>query len=211
MVPLCQFGAEFRAGVDGWIDLATQHLLGRANRVHDLGQSDLAHDAEIHVATVPYLTPGNRAVNERDANPVGEWGQGLPQDISKPCSLENDASQLCEYGAARVGLEIDVSAPSGAAYDPGLHQALQVSLDGPLPGARRPGHLPQVERLVRMAEQQREHSSTSLAEEGRRKCVPRHMRPHNGDNCTRIEYEDQTPPGLASRYGHRRAGRSDFL
>jgi hypothetical protein len=161
-----QPSAEFSPRIYGRIDLAAQPLLDRADRGHDLPETDITHHADVHVAALTLFPSGNGSVNERQLDPFGQRPQGLAQHLGDRRGLDHESLQFSEHRALPIGLEEHLVAARRSANDPGSSQMPQLPLGSAHARPRNPGNLAHVEGLVRPRKEQREHCSAGLAEQG---------------------------------------------
>lgn len=184
------------------IDVPAEPLLRRTEGTHDLGEGDVAHHEDVHVAVALQLTPRRRTEDESGPDPVGERREGLADDVRDGGRLQQERAQLREDRALLVRLEVHMPTLDGPPEDPHIREHLQFPLHGSLRGSRPTHDLAEVEPLPGVAEQPAEHPLPRSAEEDRRE-VPagrRGDRTHRRYDRTLFGY---TTPRCGSRLRHR--------
>lgn len=109
-------------------------------------------------------------------NAIGKGGQGVPDGIAQAHGLDGQAPQLCEDGAAAVGLVVSLTPFLSACQDPDFRQTGQLATDigGILP--QQQGKPAPIKTLIRVgkeppqdlgakpgAQQTRQHATTLIA------------------------------------------------
>jgi hypothetical protein len=162
---LTQFLAEFGHGIDGRIDFATGPRLRFGQGIRDLLEGRVADDQEVEIAGASQLAPRGRSEHEGNADPVAQRRQCLAEELHDTCGLEDERLQLGEDRRVAIGLEVDLPSLDGPPQQPAAGQRSELTLYGPLGGARLTHDLAQVEGFIRVPQQPRQHSSARLPEE----------------------------------------------
>ena len=96
VVLLGNSGAELGDGIDGRVDFPPQGFLGATERFNHLRKANIANNEQIHITAVVLLTPGNRAVDQGNADTVGNGCQGTLQGLSNAGGFGYQAFQFRE-------------------------------------------------------------------------------------------------------------------
>ena len=181
--------------IDGRIEVSAEPLLRFRQRLHDVREPSVADDQEIHIALRAELTARRGTEHEGDENPLAERGEPLTKQIDEPGGLRKQALQLGEDRRVPVGLEVHLPAIDGAQQQSGGRQLLQLPLHRANRSASVPCDLAKVVRLLRMAEQPREHAPAGAPEEDRARIGAARPRAcsHSGDKSTQIGNRPSNP------------------
>ncbi len=98
-------------------------------------------------------------------DPGGQRGQRLTDGVAERDGLRDQALELGEDGRVLVGLVEDVPPLLVPLQEAGAQQRVQLARDGALGGPAPSDDVADVERLVRMSEEEAEHTPARLAEE----------------------------------------------
>ena len=167
MMPFPEFPGKLPKRIDRWIDLPRQSVLGRADSRDDLGERDIAYDAQVYIAPFPGVPAGHGAVDEGDAETTRQRPERFPQHIARTDRLNHQATQLIEHRTLWVRLEVDLPSANRAAYETCTLESLQFTLDGALTSVGVANDLAQIKGLIRPAQQQRQNRPAGLAKQGK--------------------------------------------
>lgn|GEM_PF-5094813 len=168
MMPCGELTTKLGRWVDGRIYFAGKRFLGGSEHLDDGTKRDLADDHHVHVALGALPTGGKRAKQERNGDPPSERLQVCAKHSGDARGLEQKTLEVGEHGAIRVGTVVDLVAVGAAFHDADGNESADFALHGPV--AAGPGEsndLPQIERPVGVAEEQRQHRLPGLAKQGR--------------------------------------------
>ena len=199
MVALVGFGAELGQRINRWIHIPSEPLLRTYQRAGDGFEGSIPDDEEVDVAAAPQLPPRRRAEDEGHSDLVLERGERFAKYLDGTRSLEEQSLELGEDGCVAIRLEMNLSPLGGPAKQAGTCERIELLLHRSLGRACLPDDLPEVERAVRMAEQQAEHTAAGLPEEDvpgldTASSGPR-LRTHFAYDCTHFAYDRQALGG----------------
>jgi hypothetical protein len=194
--------AKFRNRVHRGIQVAPQPLLGHAERADDIHESHISDHQEVNIAAARQLAARRRTEHERNRDAPAEGSQSIAEDVDDPDRLDDQSLQLAKDGRLTVRLEVNLAALDRTSKEAGAAQRVELSRNGALRGARSPDDVADVERSIRISEEQPEHTSARLPEQHGGRILDRDPRTHFEYNCTQIEYASST--ARISLRGHRR-------
>jgi len=147
-VALPELGHKLAGRANGEVDLPTEGPLRTAHGGGQLGEGGVADDHHVYVAGTSLVAAGHGAEDKSQPDAIGEGLQGGSDADGRSRGLDHDPSQLLVDRAARVRLEVDVSALLRAPDDAAGRQPLQLALRLSDGQARQIHDLAQVESLV---------------------------------------------------------------
>ncbi len=188
MVARRQLRLELGRRVYGRVDLSAQGFLNGTERIYNFAKTRLTDHEEVNVASGTLLVTGKRAVNEGENNTISKRRQGSTQTIAHTARFCHQAFKLGEDRTARIGLVEHLIALDHAPDDASRRQLLDFAFDRAYAGPKLANHLPEIERLVSVAIEQRQNSSARFAEQDRRERASRFGSTHIGYDCTSRRY-----------------------
>jgi hypothetical protein len=109
MVPALSLVREFRHRKDRSIDLTAEALRGALQREDEIHHPHVPDDHEVDVTPRKILAARDRAMDERDDDPLRERCEGITEHIREPGGLREEALEFGKEGAVRFRLVVDLS------------------------------------------------------------------------------------------------------
>jgi hypothetical protein len=181
---------ELPDGIDRRIDGPLEISLGVPNHVGDLRKGCLAYHDQVEIAALALFSPRHRAMDEGNRNAAAQ-GVERPANARRPAEgLRDNAAQLLEDRAGRIGLKVDMTPTILAADDAGGSEEFHLTLHLTHSQAGEFHDLAQIEGFIRMGIQKSEDALSSPGEErhGERISQKGSARTHNAYKCTMNEY-----------------------
>jgi hypothetical protein len=166
VVPSVELCSKFLAGVQGRVHRPAQLCFGPAKRWYELGQTHLADDHEIHVASGEFFCTRHRAIDKRAVDTFREAIQPLAEGINYPRRLDEQALQFWEKRAVRIWSEIDPVAILAAAEDTGVNKCNEFSLKTRRANAKVFGEITEIPPALGMKQGCGQEGLSNLWEKG---------------------------------------------